>query len=117
MCSTSSATPASAKPSSMCTICPTRSSITQPRARGCVIDDLVGQIVHIDDGFADAGVAELVEHMIEQRAARDAHQRLWHPVRQGAHAHAKSGGEDHGFEGLDGHFRNFSDRYSWIAQI
>ena len=80
-----------------------------PRARGDVIDDLVGQIMHVDDGFADAGIAELVEHMIEQRAAGHAHQRLWHPVGQGAHAHAKSGGEDHGFGGFDGHFGNFCE--------
>ena len=38
-----------------------------------VIDDLVGQIVHIDDGFTDAGVAELIQHVIEQRMARHAH--------------------------------------------
>jgi hypothetical protein len=50
-------------------------------------------------------LAELVEHVIEQRLARDAHQRLRHPVGQGAHAHAETGGEDHGFGGLDGHFQ------------
>jgi hypothetical protein len=51
--------------------------------------------------------------MIEQGAARHFHQWLWHPVRQRAHAQAKAGGEDHGFGGLDGHFRNFSNRYCW----
>src|SRR5580693_5525392 len=70
--------------------------ITRGRARGSVIDDLVGQIMHIDDGFADAGVAEFIEHMIEQCPARHPHQRLWHPVRQGTHAHAETGGKDHG---------------------
>src|ERR1700688_889230 len=50
--------------------------------RGRVLDDLVGQIVHIDDGFADACVGKLVEHMIEQRASRYGHQRLRHLVRQ-----------------------------------
>ena len=40
--------------------------ITRGRVRvGDMIDDLVGQIVHVDDRFADAGVRELVEHMIE----------------------------------------------------
>ena len=81
-----------------------------PCALRGVIDDLVGQIVHVDDGLADAGIAELVEHMIEQRAAGDAHQRLRHLVGQRPHAQAETGGEDHGFGGLDGHFRNFSNR-------
>ena len=81
-----------------------------PGARGDVIDDLIGQIVHVDDSFACACVAELVEHMIEQRATGHAHQRLWNPVGQGAHAYAKSGSEDHGFGGVDGHFREFSNR-------
>ncbi len=65
----------------------------------------------VDDGFADAGTAELVEHMIEQGAARHLHQGLWHPVCQRAHAQPKAGGEDHGFGGLDGHLRNFSNCY------
>ena len=65
----------------------------------------------IDDGFADAGAAEFVEHMIEQRAAGHLHQGFGQPVRQRAHAHAKAGGEDHGFGGIDGHFRNFSNCY------
>ena len=77
------------------------------RAARDMIDDLVGQIMHIDDGLADAGVAELVEHMIEQRAAGHGHQRLRHPVGQRAHAHAEAGGEDHGFGGLDGHVQEF----------
>ncbi len=84
-----------------------------PRAPRDVIDDLIGQIVHIDDSVARACVAELVEHMVEQRAAGDADQRLWHPVRQGPHAHAKTGGEDHGFSGFDGHSGNFSNRCCW----
>jgi hypothetical protein len=74
-----------------------------------VIDDLVGQIMHVDGSFACACVAELVEHMIKQRAAGHPHQRLWNPIGQGAHADAKSGSEDHGFGGFDGHIRDFSD--------
>ena len=73
------------------------------RARGHMIDDLVGQIMHIDDGLAHAGLRQLVEHMVQQGPARDRHQRFRHPVGQGAHANAKAGGEDHGFGGLDGH--------------
>jgi hypothetical protein len=63
--------------------------------------------VHIDDGFVDAGIGQLVEHVIEQRTARHLHQRLRHPVRQGAHAQAEAGGEDHGFAGFDRHVRKF----------
>ena len=69
-----------------------------------MIDDLVGQIMHIDDGFGDAGMAELVEHMIEQRLAGHRHHRLRHMVGQRPHPHAETGGEDHGFGGGDGHF-------------
>ncbi len=81
-----------------------------PRARGGVLDDLVGQIMHIDDGFADAGVGELVEHMIEQRTAGHGHQWLRHLVRQGTHARAEAGGENHGFGWFNGHFGIFSNR-------
>ena len=80
-----------------------------------MVDDLVGQIVHIDDGFADAGVTELVEHMIEQRAARHADQRLRHPVRQRTHAHTEACGEHHGFAGFDGHFLNFLEPHPGYA--
>ena len=45
--------------------------------------------------------------MIEQRAAGHPHQRLRHLVGQRPHAHAETGGEDHGFGGLDGHFWKF----------
>ena len=69
-----------------------------------MFDDLVGQVVHIDHRLADAGVAELVEHVIKQRLARDPHQRFRHLVGEGAHPHAETGGEDHGFGGMNGHF-------------
>jgi len=67
-----------------------------------------GQVMHIDDGFADAGGSELVEHMVEQRLAGHAHQRLRHRVGQGAHAQPEAGGEHHGFVGSDGIFRTVS---------
>ena len=90
--------------------------------RGCVrdrgvLDDLVGQIMHVDDGLADAGVGELVEHMVEQRLAGDAHQRLRHLVGQRPHAQAETGGEDHGFGGFDGHFGNFSKVFDSCLRI
>ena len=78
-------------------------------AAGRMLDDLVGQIMHVDHGFADAGAGELVQHVIEQRLAGHAHQRLRHLVGQRAHAQAETGGEDHGFGGRDGHFWNFSN--------
>ena len=81
-----------------------------PAARLDVIDDLVGQIMHIDHGLADAGVAELVEHMIEQRLPATRTSGFGICVGQGTHAHAETGGEDHGFGGLDGHFWKFLER-------
>jgi len=82
-------------------------------ARRDVIDDLVGQIVHVDDSFARAGVLELVQNMIEQGAAGHLHEGFGHSVRQRPHAQAETGGEDHGFGGLDGHlFGKFPNRYS-----
>ena len=66
-------------------------------------DDLVGQIVHIDHGFADACPGQLVQHVIEQRLSGHLHQRLRHMVGQRAHAQAETGGEDHGFGGCNGH--------------
>jgi len=53
-------------------------------AGGDVFDDLVPQITHVDDGVGDAGRGKLVEHMVEQRAARHANQRLRHVVVSGA---------------------------------
>jgi hypothetical protein len=65
--------------------------------------------MHVDHGLADAGAGELVKHVIEQRLAGDAHQRLRHVVGQWAHAQAETGGKDHGFGGCNGHSRNFSN--------
>ena len=79
-------------------------------ARG-MLDDLVGQIMHVDHGFADAGAGELVQHVIEQRLAGDAHQRLRHVVGQRAHAQAETGGEDHGFGGRNGHLAEFLEPF------
>ncbi len=80
-------------------------------ARG-VLDDLVGQVMHVDHGLADAGLGELVEYVIEQRLSRHAHQRLRHMVGQRAHAQTETGGKDHGFGGRNGHLWNFSNQIS-----
>src|SRR5215212_4724894 len=66
-----------------------------------VIDDLVRQIVHVDYGFADTSLGELVEHMIEQRSARHTHQWLWHMIGQRAHPYPEAGREYHCFVGSD----------------
>src|SRR6478752_942479 len=50
-------------------------------ARG-MLDDLVGQVMHVDHGLADTGTGELVQHVIEQWLAGHAHQRLRHVVGQ-----------------------------------
>ena len=80
-------------------------------ARG-VLDDLVGQVMHIDHGLADAGTGELVQHVIEQWLAGHAHQRLRHMVGQRAHAQTETGGKDHGFGGRNGHSWNCSWDFS-----
>ncbi len=91
-----------------------------PHPRRRVIDDLVGQIMDINNSLADASVAEFIQHMIEQRPACHPHQRLWHPVGEGAHAYAQAGGEDHGFGGFDRHFQEILEplfRERRVAQI
>ena len=51
-------------------------------------DDLVGQVMHVDDRLGDAGLGELVQHVVEQRAAGNGNQRLRHMLRQRTHAQA-----------------------------
>ena len=58
--------------------------------------DLVGEVMHIDDGGGDAGMRQLVEHVVDQRLAGDRDQRLRHVVRQRTHARAEAGGHHHG---------------------
>ena len=68
-----------------------------------VIDDLIRQIVHVDDRFADARIRELVEYMIEQGLAGHRDHGLRHPLRQRPHTQAETCGEHHGFGRFDGH--------------
>ena len=49
------------------------------------------------------GGGNAVEHMIEQRAPGDAHQRLGHVVGQRTHPDAEAGGQHHRFVGTNGH--------------
>jgi hypothetical protein len=68
----------------------------RPRSLSQVADKLLGEVVHVDDGFFDAGVGETIEHMVNERFARDPHERLRHGVGQRAHARAEAGGQHHG---------------------
>jgi hypothetical protein len=67
--------------------------------------------MHIDDGFADTGESQLVEHMIEQRLPGHGYQRFRHCVGQRTHAEAETGGENHGFGGFHGHVVRLEDRF------
>ena len=69
------------------------------------------------DQVLGTGGGQLVQHVIEQRLAHHAHQRLWHMIGQRAHPQAETGGEDHGFLGRDGHFLQFSKRISALDHI
>jgi hypothetical protein len=71
--------------------------------------------MHIDHGLTDTGRGELVQHVVEQRLAGNAHQRLRHVVGQWAHAQAKTGGEDHGFAWCNGHSLSFSNHQNRAA--
>ncbi len=75
-----------------------------------MIDDLVRQIMHVDDGLGHAGRGKLVQHVVKQRSARHPDQGLRQMVGQWPHAQAEAGRENHGFAGIDGHFGSFSDR-------
>ena len=68
-----------------------------------VVDDLIGQVMHIDDRVADACIRELVEHVIQQRLAGHGNHGFRHPVRQRPHAQAEARGENHGFGRGHGH--------------
>ncbi len=46
-----------------------------------VADDLVRKIVNVDHRLLDAGLGQLVEHVIEQGLSRHLHQRFWNLVR------------------------------------
>jgi hypothetical protein len=77
-----------------------------------VIDDLIGQIVHIDDSLRDTRNGKLVQDMVEQRLACHFDERLRHAIGQGPHALAEACREYHGFARLDGHFGDF---LKWIV--
>ena len=53
----------------------------------------VGEVVDVDDGAGDACSRQPVEHVIDQRAALETHERLRHLVGQRAHARAEACGK------------------------
>ena len=55
--------------------------------------ELVGVVMHVDDGARDAGGGQPVEHVIDQRAPGERHERLGDVVRQRPHARAEPGCE------------------------
>lgn len=70
-------------------------------ARREMLLHLFGEVVHIDHSLLDAGVGEPVEHMIDQRPARDLDQRFRGRIREGPHTSSESCGKDHGAAGSD----------------
>ena len=79
-----------------------------------MLDDLVGQIMHVDDGLADAGLGELVEHMIEQRLAGHAHQRFRHLSVSGRMRTPRPAASTMALVGLTDIVRNFSKQLHGI---
>ena len=57
--------------------------------------ELIGEVMHVDHRRLDAGRRQPVEHVIEQRPARERHQRLRHAQGQRPHALALAGGQHH----------------------
>ena len=64
-------------------------------APGDVGLELIGQIMHIDDGGLDAGHSQPVEHMIEQSPSRERHQWLRHAESERTHPLALAGCQHH----------------------
>jgi hypothetical protein len=60
---------------------------------------LLGEVMNIDHRPLDAGRGEAVEHVVDQRLARDRDQRLRHFFGERMHAGAHAGGEHHGVAG------------------
>ena len=58
--------------------------------------DLIGAVVHVHDGARHAGFSDAIEHMVDERAAAERHQRLGQAIGSGTHARAQTGRKDHG---------------------
>ena len=62
-----------------------------------IVDDLVGEVVDVDDGFGDAEGAQAGESDFEKGVAGEFDERFGAIVGERAEARAEAGGEDHGF--------------------
>jgi hypothetical protein len=64
-----------------------------------IVDDHLGVVVNVDDGFGDAEGLEAGESDFEEGAAVEFDEGFRAIVGEGAKASAEAGGEDHGFHG------------------
>src|SRR5271157_4056944 len=62
-----------------------------------IIDDHVGEVMHVDDHLADPAGAQAGECDLQQGAAGDFHERLGAIVGEGPQARTEAGGQDHRF--------------------
>src|SRR5690606_24961923 len=68
-----------------------------------MLDDLVAEIVHVDDGSLDAAGGEAIEPPVEQRSSSDLDKRLRRMVGQWTHALAEPGRQNHRLFRLSAH--------------
>ena len=61
-----------------------------------VLLHLVGEVMNIDDRALNSGPCEPVQHMVDERLARDLHQRFRNCIRERTHARAEPGCQNHG---------------------
>ena len=61
-----------------------------------VVDDLVGEVVHVDHSPTETGIVEPPRHMTQERLIAHGHQCLGHGVGERPQAGTESGGENHG---------------------
>ena len=72
-------------------------------SRGEPGGDHLRLVMQIDDDMLDPDQGQLVDRVVEQRAAADFDERLWHGVADRAHPGPEAGGENHRRFGYFGH--------------
>ena len=68
--------------------------IVMPRQ---ILDDQIGEMMHVDDHFVDTKFAQAGQRDFEQGAACDFHQRLGAIIGKRPQSRAEASGQDHGF--------------------
>jgi hypothetical protein len=63
---------------------------------GQEVPHLDGEVMNIDNRALNSGPCEPVQHMINERLARDLHQRFWNCIRERTHARTEPGCQNHG---------------------